>query len=140
MLTGGYVSNEKNVIIWTLELEDDMKTNVVEIDKTLYKAMLESFGKEILKEKINSFLLSAMEAQLEKYSREILKFEKKYGRTFNEFERMWDEGEIEEKHSNEVEGDFMDWEMMEMEKKEFLTILARGYPKRVAELGFNVIF
>jgi hypothetical protein len=130
MLTGGYVSNEKNVKISTLELEDDMKTNVVEIDKTLYKAMLESFGKEILKEKINSFLLSAMEAQLEKYSREILKFEKKYGRTFNEFERMWDEGEIEEKHSNEVEGDFMDWEMMEMEKKEFLTILARVHHLR----------
>lgn len=102
-----------------------MKTNVVEIDKTLYKAMLESFGKEILKEKINSFLLSAMETQLEKYSREILKFEKKYGRSFNEFERMWDEGKIEDKYSNEIEGDFMDWEMMEMEKKEFLTILSR---------------
>jgi hypothetical protein len=102
-----------------------MKTNVVEIDKTLYKAMLESFGKEILKDKINSFLLTAIEAQLEKYSREILKFEKKYGRTFNDFEKMWDEGEIENKHSSEIEGDFMDWEMMEMEKKEVLTILSR---------------
>jgi uncharacterized protein with von Willebrand factor type A (vWA) domain len=98
------------------ELEDYMKTNTVEIDKNLYKAMVESFGKEILKEKINSFLLSAMEAQLKKCNREILKFEKKYGHTFKEFEKMWDEGKIEDKHSNEIEGDFMDWEMMEMEK------------------------
>lgn len=57
-----------------------------------------------------------MEAQLKKYNREILKFEKKYGHTFKEFERMWDEGKIEDKHSNEIEDDFMDWEMMEMEK------------------------
>jgi hypothetical protein len=102
-----------------------MKSNVVEIDKTLYKALIESFGKEILKDKINSFLLSAMENQLEKFNREILKFEKKYGIGFNEFEGLWDEGKIADKHSYEIEGDFMDWEMMEMEKKELLSVLSR---------------
>ncbi len=102
-----------------------MKSNVVEIDKTLYKALLESFGKEILKDKINSLLLSAMETQLEKFSREILKFEKKYGIAFNEFETLWDKGKIADKHSYETEGDFIDWEMMEMEKKELLSILSK---------------
>jgi hypothetical protein len=31
--------------------------------------------------------------------------------SFNEFEKMWDEGKIENKHSHEIESDFMDWEM-----------------------------
>ncbi|HLP46453.1 MAG TPA: hypothetical protein VK186_15435 [Candidatus Deferrimicrobium sp.] len=53
---------------------------------------------------------------MKEYNREILKFEKKYGLKFKEFEKMWDEGKIEDKNSNEIEGDFMDWEMMEMEK------------------------
>lgn len=111
-------------------MKDNINSNVVEIDKSLYKAMLDSFGKEILKEKINSLILSAMEMQLKKYNREISKFEKKYGHTFNEFEKMWDEGKIEDKYSNEIEGDFIDWEMMEMEKKEFLTILSRVHHLR----------
>jgi len=88
--------------------------NVIEIDNTLYKALADSFGQDILKEKINTFLISALDAQLEKFSRGILKFEK-----------MWDEGKIENKHSHEIEGDFMDWEMMEMEKKDLLTALSK---------------
>jgi hypothetical protein len=54
-----------------------------------------------------------------------LKFEKKYGITFSEFERLWDEGKIADNHGYETEGDFMDWEMMEMEKKELLSILSK---------------
>jgi len=88
--------------------------NVIEIDNNLYKALADSFGQDILKEKINTFLISALDAQLEKFSRGILKFEK-----------MWDEGKIENKHSHEIEGDFMDWEMMEMEKKDLLTALSK---------------
>jgi hypothetical protein len=99
--------------------------NVIEIDNNLYKALADSFGQDILKEKINTFLISALDAQLEKFNRGILKFEKKYGISFNEFEKMWDEGKIENKHSHEIEGDFMDWEMMEMEKKDLLTALSK---------------
>jgi hypothetical protein len=100
-------------------------TNVIEIDKNLYKALVESFGQDVIKEKINTFLVSALESQLEKYTGEILKFEKKYGTSFNEFEKMWDEGKIENRHSYDVESDFMDWEMMEMEKKDLLTALSK---------------
>ena len=99
--------------------------NVIEIDKNLYNTLVHSFGQEILKEKINTFLISALENHLEKYSREILKFEKKYGTSFSEFEKMWDQGKIENKHSYKIEGDFMDWEMMEMEKKELLSALSK---------------
>jgi hypothetical protein len=38
---------------------------------------------------------------------------------------MWDEESIKAKHSHEVEGDFIDWEMLEMEKKELLSALSR---------------
>lgn len=102
-----------------------MSSNVVEIDKNLYKALVEAFGQEVLREKINIFLVSAIETHLEKYIREILNFEKKYGLTFMEFEKKWDEGKVENKHSHEVEGDFIDWEMMEMEKKELLLALSK---------------
>lgn len=100
-------------------------TNVIEIDNNLYNTLAESFGQEVLKEKIHTFLISALETQLEKYNRDILRFEKKYGTSFNEFEKMWDDGKIENKHSYEIEGDFMDWEMMEMEKKELLSALSK---------------
>ncbi len=104
---------------------EDMMTNVIEIDNHLYNTLVDSFGQEVLKEKIHGFFISALENQLEVYSREILKFEKKYGISFSEFEKKWDEGNIENKHSHEIEGDFMDWEMMEMEKKELLSALSR---------------
>ena len=99
--------------------------NTLEIDRDIYNALIESFGEDALKEKIDDILLSAMESLVEKYTREILKFEEKYGVSFKEFEKMWDEESIKAKHSHEVEGDFIDWEMLEMEKKELLSALSR---------------
>lgn len=99
--------------------------NVIEIDNNLYKVLVESFGQDVIKDKINTFLVSALETQLEKYTDEILLFEKKYGTSFIEFEKMWDEGKIENKHSHDIESDFMDWEMMEMEKKDLLAALSK---------------
>ncbi len=106
--------------------------NVIEIDKNLYNALVESFGQDAIKEKINTFLVSAIETQLEKYTGEILKFEKKYGTSFIEFEKLWDEGKIENKHSYEIESDFMDWEMMVMEKKDLLIALSNQHFRETA--------
>lgn len=106
--------------------------NIIEIDKNLYKALVESFGQDVVKDKINTFLVSAIETQLEKYTGEILKFEKKYGTSFNEFEKKWDEEKIENRHSYEIESDFMDWEMMEMEKKDLLSALSKLQAHKVA--------
>ncbi len=106
-------------------------TNTLEIDRDIYNALIDSFGEKALKEKTDDIFLSAMESMLEKYTREILKFEEKYGVSFREFEKMWDEGGIKNKHSHEIEGDFVDWEMLEMEKKELLSALSRlkGFKK-----------
>lgn len=99
--------------------------NILEIDKDIYNALVESFGEDTLKEKIDDILLSAIESRLDNYNHEILKFEERYGLSFKEFERMWDKDKIENKYSYEVEGDFVDWEMLEMEKKELLSALSR---------------
>ena len=107
-------------------------TNVIEIDKNLYKSLVESFGQDVIKEKIDTLLVSALETQLEKYTGEILKFEKKYGTAFNEFEKMWDEGKIENRHSYEIESDFLDWEMMVMEKKDLLAALSNLQTRKTA--------
>src|SRR3989338_1244191 len=106
-------------------------TNTLEIDRDIYNALIESFGEEALKEKTDDIFLSAMESLLKKYTGEILKFEEKYGVSFKEFEKMWDEGKIDNKHNHEIEGDFIDWEMLEMEKKELLSALSRlkGFKK-----------
>ncbi len=97
----------------------------LEIDSNMYNALIESFGEDTLKEKIDDLLISAIENRLEQFSREILKFEEKYGVPFGEFKQMWDRNEIKDKHSHEVEGDFIDWEMLEMEKRELLSTLSR---------------
>ncbi len=99
--------------------------NTITIDKKIYSALIESFGEDTLRDKIDGILLTAMENQLERYSREILNFEEKYGSSFEEFEEMWDKGRIKSKHSHEVEADFIDWEMLEMEKRELLSALSR---------------
>lgn len=100
-------------------------SNLLEVDSKIYNALVDSFGKDALNKKIDNILLSGIESSLEKYTREILQFEEKYGDSFKEFEKMWDRDEIKAKHSYEIESDFIDWEMLEMEKKELLLIFSK---------------
>lgn len=102
--------------------------HTLEIDNDIYEALLASFGEKALKEKTNDILLSAIESLIERYTLEILKFEEKYGVSFNEFDAMWDKGEIKDRHGAEVEGDFVDWEMFEMEKKDLLSVVSKLKP------------
>ena len=107
--------------------------NILEVDSNIYDALVESFGKEALNKKVDYILLSGIESSLEKYTKEILKFEEKYGYSFIEFEKMWDNDKINKKHSYEVESDFIDWEMLEMEKKGLLSTLSRLKGVRINE-------
>ncbi len=99
--------------------------HVLKIDEDIYTALVESFGEETLKERIDDIFLSALESKLELYSREILKFEEKYGMSFKEFSDKWDKGEIKDKYSYEVESDFIDWEMLEMEKRDLILAISK---------------
>jgi hypothetical protein len=98
-------------------------TTTVEIDSKIYGALRQSFGEAALKKKFNDVLLAGLQSRLEKYTQEILSFEQKYGVSFQEFDLLWDDGKIANPHSHEVEADYVDWEMLEMEKKELLAAL-----------------
>ena len=100
-------------------------TTTIEIDREVYQVLEESFGKKALKESISEILISALESKLEKYSRGILLFEAKYGISFDEFATMWSNNKIAEPFSYEVESDYVDWEMLEMEKKDLIAAVSR---------------
>lgn len=100
-------------------------TTQLEIDSEVYQALQDSFGEDSLKSKLPQLLVSALENRLEKYHQEILRLEAKHGASFREFADMWESGEIEDRHSYEIESDYMDWEMYEAEKKELITALRR---------------
>lgn len=103
----------------------------VNVDERIYNALLSSVGKEDLDAKLEELLLGTIETKLENYTKQILKFEEKYGLSFTEFERLWDSGALEKKYSYEVESDFIDWEMLEGEKADLLKLIAdcKGYKR-----------
>lgn len=97
----------------------------LKIDSELYNALIQSFGKDVIEEKMDEILYSGLESKLEKFSRNILAFEERYGISFSEFEKRWDQDKISNKHSYKIESDFIDWEILEMEKKELLSALSK---------------
>lgn len=104
--------------------------HAVEVDENIYNALISSVGKEHLEKRLEEILLASLEGMLEDYTKKILKFEEKYGVSFLEFDRLFDSGALEKRHSYEIESDYIDWEMLEMEKKELLTIMSHLKSKR----------
>ncbi len=104
--------------------------HTIEVDENIYNALISSVGKEHMEKRMEQLLLASIEGMLEDYTKKILKFEEKYGMAFSGFESLWDSDMLKDKHSHEIESDYIDWEMMEMEKKELLTILAKLKRKR----------
>lgn len=104
--------------------------HTIEVDDQIYNALLSSVGKEHLEKRLGELLLASIEGMLEDYTRKILGFEEKYGIAFPEFDGLWDSGADADKHSWEMESDYIDWEMMEMEKKELLATLVNLRRKR----------
>jgi hypothetical protein len=96
----------------------------INVDESIYNALLSSVGREGLDSKFEELLLGAIETKLENYTRQILKFEEKHGLSFTAFERLWESEVPEKKYSYDVEFDFIDWEMLEGEKADLLKLIA----------------
>jgi hypothetical protein len=62
----------------------------------------------------------SLERQIRTCNDALSHFEAKYGLTFADFARAWQEGKIPDKHSHEVERDFMEWEARQIEKEDLL--------------------
>jgi hypothetical protein len=100
-------------------------TASVQLRSDVYEILRASYGETMLREKANDIFLQGVLAMLERYSRDILVFEEKYGCGFQEFEHDWDADRIAERHSYAVESDFMDWEMLEGEKRTLLRLVTQ---------------
>jgi hypothetical protein len=84
---------------------------------------------EPLKERFLKSIEEVLVNRLKEYNNRISSFEAKYGMPFVEFALAWDNDRIPDKHSHEVEGDYMDWEALEMSKKKLLdTGFVKGLP------------
>lgn len=97
----------------------------VPIEKEVYDTLRETFGEESFPNKFTEIIIAGLQGRLEEFSRKILNFEEKYGLNFKEFEESWEQGKIKNPHSYPVESDFMDWEMLEMEKRDLIKALSR---------------
>ena len=73
-----------------------------------------------LEAKLESLARESLEHQLRACNEVLSHFEAKYGLTFADFARAWKEGRIPNKHSHEVERDFMEWEARHLEKEDLL--------------------
>lgn len=87
-------------------------------------------GKNI-QEKISHLIENNIMLQLKECEEFLFKFESKYGMDFESFAKAWEAGEIEGRHSHEVERDFMEWEGFSLERRKLLAALRDVRKKRV---------
>ncbi len=90
-------------------------------DKILEK--LEKVEGKGFEEKIVNLLKQRVVLQLRECDEYILRYEPKYGMDFDQFKSAWESGQIENKHSHEVERDFMEWEGFVLERQRWLSML-----------------
>ena len=76
-----------------------------------------------LQEKFSRLVENTLVLQLRECEDYLFKHESKYGMDFTNFAELWDQGEISDNHSHEVERDFMEWEGFAMERSSLLKAL-----------------
>jgi hypothetical protein len=79
-------------------------------------------GKD-LQEKFSRLVENTLVLHLRECEDYLFKYESKYGMDFTNFAELWEQGEIQDKHSHEVERDFMEWEGFAMERSSLLKAL-----------------
>ena len=79
-------------------------------------------GKD-LQEKLFRLLENTLVLHLRECEDYLFKYESKYGMDFTNFAELWEQGKIPDKHSHEVERDFMEWEGFVMERSRLLRAL-----------------
>ncbi len=94
----------------------------VSIPEKLFDKLKIVEGKEI-DEKILNLLETNALMRLKECENSIFEFESKHGMDFDNFKKEWERGDIRDKHSHNVERDFMEWEGFESERKKWLNTL-----------------
>ncbi len=103
---------------------DEMKT--ISLPRNITELLdMEIIRGKTYEEKIEMLALGSFVSKLKECNEEILEFETKYGMSFGEFEKAWDEDRIRDKHSHKVESDYIEWEAIELEKSRWLSVLRK---------------
>lgn len=82
---------------------------------------IRSFSGETVEAKIIYLARETIAAKLRECNERISDYEFRYGMSFEDFDAAWDKGGIPDKHSYQVESDFIEWEALEMEKQSWLS-------------------
>ncbi|MEA3338971.1 MAG: hypothetical protein U9R15_03300 [Chloroflexota bacterium] len=85
---------------------------------------------ETMTDKLLALVATHFAAQLRACEMESKQYEMKYGTTFVEFAARWENDEISERWSHTVERDYMEWEGLEAEKRNWLSLLSDLPPVR----------
>ena len=93
---------------------------------TLAEDLLENLdfiqGRDI-QEKLSRLVENNLLLQIKECEELIFKFESKYGMDFENFAALWEADGIKNRHSHEVERDYMEWEGFAQERTKLLNAL-----------------
>lgn len=84
---------------------------------------LQSFSGKTVQAKIMYLARETIASKLKDCNQRISDYEFRYGKSFADFDAAWDQDEIRNKHSYQVESDFIEWEALEMEKQHWLSLI-----------------
>lgn len=96
---------------------------VVTVSDKVLKVLKDFAPGTDLAEKLEHLTRENLEYHLRACNEALSRFEAKYGLTFADFARAWQEGKIPNKHAYEVERDFMEWEARSQEKEDLLSAM-----------------
>jgi len=74
-------------------------------------------------EKLAHLIRANILLRLKECEEALFRYEAKYGMEFDSFTKAWEQGEIEDKHSHQVERDYMEWEGFSLEKRKLFKAL-----------------
>lgn len=82
------------------------------ISKETAKLLKDVTGEPRLDAAVRLTVRDALEHRLREVQEGIAAFEERYGMSFAAFEEAWEAGDVEERHSFDVEKDYWDWEAL----------------------------
>ncbi|MFB6212653.1 MAG: hypothetical protein ABEI53_02440 [Candidatus Magasanikbacteria bacterium] len=85
-------------------------TQVDSVSSDTAKLLKDITGESHLDSAVRMTVEDALHHRLEKVEEKIEEFDDKYGMSFEDFREKWENGEIEDKYSYDVEKDYWEWE------------------------------
>lgn len=80
------------------------------VSKKTAKLLKDVTGEPRLDSAVRMTVKDALKHRLKAIDRKIREFREKYDMSFEEFKKAWEEDEIKDKYSYDVEKDFWEWE------------------------------